>query len=449
MRCKCELTIYEKFDNQKFSDKTPALHSTRSRSKEGSDPLYRSSEICTVTYDSDESATIEMDDHFYIKASKLFVLTNRGPIKSFGLAESYVAQIALQAIDVGGCWPPLLSQERPQGGQRWRDPFSVGLYCVFDSLPICPPSAQHEMLMKTDSSSDERADLSLELDCAWSDSRTISRSQRGGLYQQSVRLPTPTSDRERSISEHSALTSYFFLAAVDDEKLHGYFGAPNTRNQHMFTVPRYTCPFCDGREFQKLSFLHFHLITAHDLFHFRVKQRKPTNGLRSSDSNYDTLVEIYVDLSKEQFIGRASDNVPDYRVFEWVKPTRRFDIASLLRGDWSWLNEKKSLLSSNYRREPVQASNAIVAAPKKVNLHEVKALPERRRRKYIVPQARNGVTGLVFVRNRSKRFIHPGEELSESDDEVDEHWLKMKHEEASFALPSLKFSSHVCSGTTT
>lgn len=428
-------------------DQTPLLHSAKSKSKDGIDrnELYRSSEICTITYDSDESATIDMEDHFYIKASKLFVWTNRGPIKSFGLAESYVAKVALQPIEIDGRWPPLLHQERPQGGRRWADPFSVELHCVFRSLPMSPPTAQHELSMKTDLCKDDRADLSLELDCGWSDLRTISQSQRGELYQLVARLPTPTSDFQRdTTSEHHALTCYFFLAPVDDERLHQYFGAPNTRNQHMFTVPGYTCPFCDGKEFQNLTFLHLHLITSHDLFHFRVKQKKPTNGLRSSDTHYDSLIEIHVDLSKEQVGSRASDNVPDYRTFRWVKPAARFDVGNLLKGDWSWLNEKKgTALSANYRREVGLLGTVVAPTPKKINLHDVRALPARKRRKYIVPQARNGVKGLVFVRNRSKRFVHPGEELSESDDEVDEDWLKMKHEEASFACLSLATSSYV------
>lgn len=387
-----------------------------------------------------------MSDHFYIKASKLFVLTNRGPIKSFGLAESYVAKVALQPIEVDGCWPPLLHQERPQGGgQRWKDPFSVELICVFRSLPMSPPTAQHELSMKTDLSKDDRADLSLEIDCGWIESKATSRSQRSEPYQLVSRLPTPTSDFQRDPApENRALTCYFFLAPVDDERLHQYFGPPNTRDQHIFTVPGYTCPFCDGREFQNLTYLHLHLICSHDLFHFKVTQRKPINGLRSSDAHYNSLVEIYVDLSKEQVMSRASDNVPDHRTFRWVKPTKRFDIGSLLKGDWSWLNEKKgTALSANYRREIGPPGTVVPAVPKKINLHDVRPLPIRKRRKYIVPQARNGVTGLVFVRNRSKRFVHPGEELSESDDEVDEDWLKMKHEEASFTRFSPGIGSYV------
>lgn len=435
-RCKCELIISEKLDI------IPPPHNARITSKDVKDKneLYRSSELCTITYTPDGSATIEMDDHFYIKASKLYVLTNRGPIKSYGLAESYIAKVSLQPIEIDGCWPPLLHQERQQGGQRWKDPFSVELYCVFRSLPMSPPTAQHELSMKTDSGEDERADLSLEIDCGWSDLRTISRSQRGEPYQLVIRLPTPTSDTQRdSIPEHHALTCYFFMAPVDDERLHQYFGATNTKNQHMFTVPGYTCPFCDGREFRNLDFLHLHLITSHDLFHFRVKQ---TTGPRSSETHYDSLVEIHVELSKEQVMSRPSDAVPDHRTFRWVKPIKRPDVGSLLRGDWTWLNEKKSTaLSANYRREIPPPGAVAPPVPKKADLLDVQPLPARKRRKYIVPEARNGVTGLVFVRNRSKRFVHPGEELSESDDEVDEDWLKMKHEEASLEYFSLEISS--------
>lgn len=101
VRCKCELTIYEKTDSSSTEQISPPP------------VLYKSSELCTITYDSDESAAIEMDDHFYIKASQLYVQPSRGPIKPWGLAESYSAQITLNAIDVEEKWPPsFLAKDR-------------------------------------------------------------------------------------------------------------------------------------------------------------------------------------------------------------------------------------------------------------------------------------------------------------------------------------------------
>lgn len=364
-----------------------------------------------------------MDDHFYIKASQLYVQPSRGPIKPWGLAESYSAQITLNAIDVDEKWPPFLSGERPQG-RKWREPFYVVLYCTLASLPMTSGISQYDVFLKFDSTTNERSGLSLEVDYGWSQ----VQSQRSGLDHHLARLPTPTLDKEQfscSRPTYSVLTIYYFRGSVDEKDLQNQYGAPNLRDQHLFSIPGYTCPICDGKKFHNLKFLHLHLITFHDLFHFQVKSKEQTKGLES-------IIEISVDLSKEQLTARASDHVPDHRVFRWQKPTTKFDLNTMLKGDWAWLNEKKSAsLIGNYRREPLQSSNGISAPERKINLYDVQPLPKMGRRKYVVPEARNGVRGLVFVRNKSKRFVHPGEELSESDDDVDEEWLKMKHGEVS------------------
>jgi hypothetical protein len=195
----------------------------------------------------------------------------------------------------------------------------------------------------------------------------------------------------------------------------------------MFTVPRYTCPFCDGREFRNLTNLHFHLITSHDLFQFKVKQSRPANGLRSSEN----FVEVFVDLAKEPTVGRASDHVPDHRTFRWIRPAQELDVHRILQGDWSWVNDKRGI--SLPSRRDIFTGNTLVSmpTPRKIDLNEVEELPAKKKRKYRVPEPKNGLSGPVFIRSKSKRFVRPGEELSESDDDVDEEWLKLEHEEVS------------------
>jgi hypothetical protein len=205
------------------------------------------------------------------------------------------------------------------------------------------------------------------------------------------------------------------------------------RGQQAFTVPGYTCPFCDGREFPNCRFLHFHFITAHALFDFKVKEKKPTSGLRGGNQDaFNIYVEVFVDLHKDVVVNRASNDLPDPRNFQWVKPKKYFVLTQLLKGNWSWLNERKGVPLQS--RRATSQDNPELQGPRKIDLKNVLEIPSRRRKRYKVPEPRNGVEGLVFIRNKSKRFVHPGEELSESDDEVDEDWLKMKHDEVSFYI---------------
>ncbi|PWW78613.1 hypothetical protein C7212DRAFT_356648 [Tuber magnatum] len=426
IRCRCELTIYEKPDPLRAAQPSN-VRRTRSKSKEESsiNPLVRYRQFCTITYRSEESAGIEMQDPFYIRAGELFVFTNRGPIQSFGLAESYTAEFALQPISTNQPWPPLISNS--SGG--WDDPTTVQLVGVFHTLPMAPATAHHDLEFRTGMLGEPRglADIQLELHCNWDKQGTIARGAEAYQLMPS-RLPTPVSERGRDFSPvDSTLTCYIFNAPLEDERFHGYLGQPAIKHQHAFTVSRYTCPFCDGREFTNPTSLHFHLITSHDLFQFKVRSRKASNGLRSSE-RHESIVEVFVDLAKDSMIGRASDHVPDHRTFRWVKPSEILDVDRILNGDWSWLNERKGMSLHN-RRDMATGGTLIPLSKKRVNLNEVGDLPVNKRRKYRIPVPMNGLQGLVFIRSRSKRFVYPGEELSESDDDVDEGWLQMEHKE--------------------
>ncbi|CUS09147.1 unnamed protein product [Tuber aestivum] len=423
IRCRCELTIFEKPDPLR-SAQPSNVRRTRSRSKEESsiNPLVRYRQFCTITYRSEESARIEMQDPFYIRAGELFVFTNRGPIQSFGLAESYTAEFALQPISTNQPWPPLISDSLGV----WDDPTTIQLVGVFHSLPMAPATAHHDLEFRTGETG-RLADIQLELDCKWDKQGTIAHGAEAYQLMPS-RLPTPVSERGRDCSPvDSPLTCYVFNAPLDDERFHGYLGQPTIRRQHAFTVPRYTCPFCDGREFTNLTSLHFHLTTSHDLFQFKVRSRKATNSLRSNE-RHENVAEVIVDLAKDPMVGRASDHVPDHRTFRWVKPSEILDVDRILNGDWSWLNERRGMSLQN-RREMATGGTLVPFSKKRVNLSDVGDLPVSKRQKYRVPAPMNGLQGLVFIRSRSKRFVYTGEELSESDDDVDEGWLQMEHKE--------------------
>ena len=71
----------------------------------------------------------------------------------------------------------------------------------------------------------------------------------------------------------------------------------------------------------------------------------------------------------------------------------------------------------------------MAAGKRTFNPEDVKELQPRKRRKFIVPKPIHMLKGHVFIRGKSKRFCHEKEELSESDEEADEDWLKMRHEE--------------------
>jgi hypothetical protein len=153
------------------------------------------------------------------------------------------------------------------------------------------------------------------------------------------------------------------------------------------------------------------------------------SGLRSGDESYDQIIEVLVDLSKETVVPRASNDVPDPRTCTWIKPVKDFDPQRIVKGDWSWLNEKKGITALGYRRTGSTDEGPTPPAREKIDWNNIPDMPQRPRRRIKVPKPRSHLTGKIYVRTQSKRYVEVGEELSDSDNDVDEEWLIRKHEE--------------------
>ncbi|KAL7273087.1 hypothetical protein RUND412_004073 [Rhizina undulata] len=424
IRCRCELTIYERIDKSKSTGKS--VPRTKGRDGVDRNQLYRSNVLCTITYESNEVASIEMDDGFFIKARSLHVLINGHDNRTFGLAESYIVQFALQPTDINSPWPPLLSREFSRSIQKWGDVFSVHLVTSFNCLPGIPRDRFHDLSVKVGSVKGEKPDLVLELDCKWIYSKPPSANIPA--QPQVPRLSTPSVEIRGNSKGGTTVTSYVFIGPADDKEQNIYSGPSDISNRQIFPVMGFICPFGDAPEFKTCKALHFHLITNHDHLQYTVKQQ---STLPFQDVVHDNVVEIMINLSREVTMNRASDHVPDHRTFRWVKPKTKFDLNKIFAGDWSWLNEKRGFQTA-IRKDSGEACVIPAQAPveyKKISLAQIKDIPPRIKRKYKVPPSKNGVKGLVFIRSQSKRFARPGEELSESDDDVDEDWLRMKHDD--------------------
>src|SRR5690606_23991097 len=64
----------------------------------------------------------------------------------------------------------------------------------------------------------------------------------------------------------------------------------------------------------------------------------------------------------------------------------------------------------------------------------VKDLTPKPKRISKVPKAYHKWDSRVFVRSKTKRFLEEGELVSESDDDVDEEWLKDAHDSVRISL---------------
>jgi hypothetical protein len=176
------------------------------------------------------------------------------------------------------------------------------------------------------------------------------------------------------------------------------------------------CPYCVSfrySKFHKLDDLLMHFRTEHPHCDTHVvEQRETADGKQ--------LIRIATHSAKDRPSHRASQNAPDPRDISLVAPNRPFDQRAYLEGDDSWQREAlgetpaKGIHSRN-RTRTLERGKSDRATP----------VIQKQKRLYRVPKALPGVT---YFRALDKRPLKEGEEVSESEDEMDMDFLRLKTE---------------------
>ena len=133
----------------------------------------------------------------------------------------------------------------------------------------------------------------------------------------------------------------------------------------------------------------------------------------------------------------------DFRDMFGEKPKTPFDLEAFLKGDQTWIGKRRipnqltplSRLdpSKSSSREPLRPEPDMRAQPRPAD--QIPDLAEPRRKTYRAPPA---PPGKHFYRLQTKREVHEGEVLSESDNDIDEDWLVRRHVETVAGLPGLR-----------
>lgn len=179
------------------------------------------------------------------------------------------------------------------------------------------------------------------------------------------------------------------------------------------------CPFClrTHTDFDDILALRFHLITAHAAHKFVLQEMKPSVRGREA-TTYSFKVS-----AAAQKVDKFAFRWP----FTWVAPRTPFDISTFVDGDESWLGAR----SVSGVKEPVApVESPIEALRRKHNgflpARYVEDIPIRPRKKYPVVATRTR-DKLTLFDSITHRPLQPDEELSESEDEFKETWLRDKH----------------------
>lgn len=209
------------------------------------------------------------------------------------------------------------------------------------------------------------------------------------------------------------------------------------------------CVHCNSRSpFPQFNSLFFHYVVHHALFSFRVSNEHQRTG---------EIMErtIHIDMAELQR-ERASNHVLDEREVDWVMPEEPLDIEKYLyEHDRSWVNyqSKNARQRDEHEERPrgtfTEPVNGTVLVNQQLVLTEtvddIPELPSKTKKRFLVPK----VSGVTLRRTSSKRVVQAGEWLSESDEDADDSWLRLRQKsrrvnDASCQLTGL-YNAHMAS----
>ena len=369
----------------------------------------------------ERSATIELSEPFIVTLRKLVPKRERAS-RTYG-EQLFSMQLALMAANATDPWPPVdmnlprpkVPEYREQTGDLVRFPVLVAKWLRLPRLP----ADKNESLLEVFASQDRskyKPKLSLKIDAQWLEAPTplavYNSEWRNGLVSPESSSRS-TSAHDRGFPKCMIKTEWIFEGLVSF--------------MDRLIFDGYTCPLCNGRRFHDAAEFHFHLITYHDIFKFRLSLKFEANHLGQSVGEGVVRVEIAENYEKRMLAGKKS---PDFRELSWVRPNCPFDLEALLKGDESWLGKpprRSNLLipppqlerSSSREAGRDIPTSAITRPPDQVPDLSISA-----KKKFRVPAAPNG---LRFYRTTAKCPLIEGDYVSESDDDIDEEWLLEKH----------------------
>ncbi|GAB7365711.1 hypothetical protein MBLNU230_g7049t1 [Neophaeotheca triangularis] len=363
--------------------------------------LYQSSRDGVVVGKSNRDfLSIELESPFFVDISKLKVTNehrkNGQRIFESTVLDDYRMVIILQCLDSQNGDQILNFMESKSLDDDRGDAPPPILHAYWDNLPTCP----------------EESDL-LELKRHGQPRALVGY----GLRSATAQMPTPDSLAQSEGSRTVRITYLFNEGDV-------------TRSM---TRDGLECVICgDGIVHTSFERLLMHYSVNHS--HFRCEVREGTKAKSVAESRTITF----------SLIERLSESPTPELEFSWIAPTDRpFDEAAYIKGEDTWTGHTqtrtrqsarrgrlpKELLtrtsSTNMRRieekKPIVVRDREHKDPTQVpNLPKLTRDAKRRHKVPNLPDVR-------FYRTTSKRIAEPGEELSESDEEVDEAWLEQSH----------------------
>jgi hypothetical protein len=182
------------------------------------------------------------------------------------------------------------------------------------------------------------------------------------------------------------------------------------------------CPHegCQQRKPTDIDDLRMHLDSWHDYFKYKATRE----GIDDDGTELWTFKCEVSDHKAHRAEQRASARAPEPMDVRLVIPAKPFNQRRYLdEGDDEFRRISRGNKQYGVSRAAVSVPTDTLALPRRKLPDEVADRPVHQKKRYLVPAAPPGVT---FFRSHSKRPLRTGECISESDDDVDDTWIKLR-----------------------
>lgn len=408
------------------------------------EPIVKRNQRCTViqaSYDGVPVLDITMDTPFCFEAAELFVPVYSKGISDMGIGDKYTLETKIIPCSSRDPWPiiPVLSKFEGSLVKGDKNQTHPGGYLVssYVNLPTAP-AAEIPMSVALDQDGRTyKTKYGLEVRAHWS----RPQPQLDDIFPSRTkhRSPSPRQCPTPKLEPSSYLDLFStpeIPLVVDDKPPEpcvqvcykwGLSTSKQSKNDFLPGIfDDFQC-YCDKRIFRTLKLLRFHLSSNHDKYTFELEDAGDSNSV-SATQRYTFRVRP-APIVRE----RAANHVKDEREIVWEKPQRPFDIEAYNDGDGSWTGELgirnrrlRGAAAEVRNPEILSASEVGLVDREKKHYEDTLEISEPRRKRFSIPIARTK-NRTSFHRSTSSKKLGTGEELSESDEDVDITWLRERH----------------------
>ena len=325
---------------------------------------------------------------------------------------TYSTQFVIMSVTNTEVWPPVEMQLPVPKNPQLRDDGVAFvkaplLVAKWTRLPYLPEK-EEDSLMEIKALQDNKTykpKLSLKLNAKWIDADS----------------PLEIFNKERRAKSEPKLETQTLPANILIQTEWIFQGVVGYMNSIMLSG--YACILCHNRRFREPAEYHFHLQNSHDRMIFDYSINVATN--ESGQSVSSGIVRAEVDKKYECYFKQPPE------LISWQRPKHPFDIEAYLKGNHGWVQgvlkpaqTLNTVKSDIHRSISTDQNRGEVKKSRKRAIEDIPDIIITRKRRFRVPPAPYGIS---FYRTVSKVPLVEGDELSESDDDINEEWLLEKH----------------------